>query len=283
MTGRRFGFTGGRSAKASVGACCYALRRPVASRSIHAPMIVETATWTLYERLTRSQRGRNSRARGDATSHRSVRTSGTLLQMDASSGTVMVVKDGPSCPSVVVPRPPKILQRRMVHVSPVRSSAIKFADQPQDFQPLRLRQMGPCIDEQTQTRVAHRPGFRPAVVGKPAISQGIRTPFVSCRGRVQAIVQGKRRLLLTMATGTGKTTTAFQICWKLWNSRWNLTRDHRRPKILYLADRNILVDDPMMKDFAPFGDSHAPTRRNQGHVSLLRKPHLHLLSSPRHR
>lgn len=58
-----------------------------------------------------------------------------------------------------------------------------------------------------------------------------------------------------MATGTGKTTTAFQICWKLWSTRWNLTGDHRRPKILYLADRNVLIDDPMVKDFAPFGDA----------------------------
>jgi type I restriction enzyme R subunit len=58
-----------------------------------------------------------------------------------------------------------------------------------------------------------------------------------------------------MATGTGKTFVAFQICWKLWNSRWNRTGQHRRPKILYLADRNILVDDPMSKMFAPFGDA----------------------------
>lgn len=72
---------------------------------------------------------------------------------------------------------------------------------------------------------------------------------------VEAIVSGKKRVLLTMATGTGKTTTAFQICWKLWSSRWNLTGDHRRPRILYLADRNILVDDPKSKDFAPFGDA----------------------------
>ena len=58
-----------------------------------------------------------------------------------------------------------------------------------------------------------------------------------------------------MATGTGKTVVAFQICWKLWSSRWNRTGEHRRPRILYLADRNILVDDPMAKTFAPFGDA----------------------------
>jgi type I restriction enzyme R subunit len=72
---------------------------------------------------------------------------------------------------------------------------------------------------------------------------------------VQAILQGKRRVLLTLATGTGKTVIAFQICYKLWNSRWNRTGEHRRPRILYLADRNILVDDPKDKIFTPFGDA----------------------------
>jgi type I restriction enzyme, R subunit len=72
---------------------------------------------------------------------------------------------------------------------------------------------------------------------------------------VQAILQGKRRVLLTMATGTGKTVVAFQICWKLWNARWNRTGEHRRPRILYLADRNILIDDPKDKIFGSFGDA----------------------------
>ena len=72
---------------------------------------------------------------------------------------------------------------------------------------------------------------------------------------VQSILQGKRRVLLTMATGTGKTVVAFQICWKLWQARWNRTGEYRRPKILYLADRNILIDDPKDKIFAPFGDA----------------------------
>lgn len=72
---------------------------------------------------------------------------------------------------------------------------------------------------------------------------------------IQAVLKGKRRNLITMATGTGKTLVAFQICWKLWSSLWNRTGEYRRPKILYLADRNILVDDPKDKMFIPFGDA----------------------------
>lgn len=72
---------------------------------------------------------------------------------------------------------------------------------------------------------------------------------------IEAILRGDKRILATLATGTGKTCVAFQICWKLWSSRWNRTGEYRRPKILFLADRNILVDDPMAKIFAPFGDA----------------------------
>jgi type I restriction enzyme, R subunit len=73
---------------------------------------------------------------------------------------------------------------------------------------------------------------------------------------VQSILQGKKRVLLTMATGTGKTDVAFQICWKLWSSKWNAKGDPtRKPRILYLADRNFLVDDPKDKTFSAFGDA----------------------------
>jgi type I restriction enzyme R subunit len=58
-----------------------------------------------------------------------------------------------------------------------------------------------------------------------------------------AIADEKQRILLTLATGTGKTFIAFQIAWKLFSTRWNLSRDgSRRPNILFLADRNILAD-----------------------------------------
>ncbi len=86
---------------------------------------------------------------------------------------------------------------------------------------------------------------------------------------VEEILKGRDRLLLTMATGTGKTTTAFQICWKLWSSRWNRKSEHRRPKILFLADRNFLVDGPRTKDFAPLKD--AIHKIGEGEVSLGRE------------
>src|SRR6266481_1915783 len=78
---------------------------------------------------------------------------------------------------------------------------------------------------------------------------------IAINSAVQAILQGKKRVLLTLATGTGKTVVAFQVCWKLTNSRWNRTGEYRRPRILYLADRNILIDDPKDKIFAPFGEA----------------------------
>lgn len=70
---------------------------------------------------------------------------------------------------------------------------------------------------------------------------------------VQAITSGDKRVLLTMATGTGKTFVALQIVWKLWNAEWP---DGQKPRILYLADRNILVDQPITREFKPvFGEA----------------------------
>ena len=60
---------------------------------------------------------------------------------------------------------------------------------------------------------------------------------------LEAIAENKQRILLTLATGTGKTFIAFQLAWKLFHARWNLKRDAvRTPRILFLADRNILAD-----------------------------------------
>ena len=67
---------------------------------------------------------------------------------------------------------------------------------------------------------------------------------------VEAIAKGKDRVLLVMATGTGKTYTAFQIIWRLWKAG-------RKKRILFLADRNVLVDQTMVNDFKPFGAAMA--------------------------
>ena len=71
---------------------------------------------------------------------------------------------------------------------------------------------------------------------------------------VEAILKGRKRALLTLATGTGKTVIAFQIAWKLWTGGWNArNQPGRKPRILFLADRTVLVNDPKDKTFAPFG------------------------------
>ncbi|WP_104989975.1 EcoAI/FtnUII family type I restriction enzme subunit R [Deinococcus sp. NW-56] len=90
----------------------------------------------------------------------------------------------------------------------------------------------------------------------------------------EAILRGQKRVLLTLATGTGKTEIAFQIAWKLWQGRWNLDGSSRRPRVLFLADRTILVDDPKDKTFAPFGtlpDGDVRFKIERGQVNLARQ------------
>src|SRR3954453_13511647 len=67
---------------------------------------------------------------------------------------------------------------------------------------------------------------------------------------IEAIAKGANRVLLVMATGSGKTRTAFQIIWRLWKAG-------RKKRILFLADRNVLVDQTMVNDFRPFGSAMA--------------------------
>jgi type I restriction enzyme R subunit len=69
---------------------------------------------------------------------------------------------------------------------------------------------------------------------------------VAINRTVEAAAHGQKRMLLVMATGTGKTYTAFQIIWRLWKAG-------RAKRVLFLADRNILVDQAMQNDFRPFG------------------------------
>ncbi len=72
---------------------------------------------------------------------------------------------------------------------------------------------------------------------------------------IEAIAKGQDRILLVMATGTGKTYTAFQIIWRLWKAG-------RKKRILFLADRTVLVDQTMVNDFRPFGQAMAKLSTN---------------------
>jgi type I restriction enzyme R subunit len=84
---------------------------------------------------------------------------------------------------------------------------------------------------------------------------------------IEAIARGQRRCLLVMATGAGKTYTVFNIIWRLW-------RTGTVKRVLFLADRNALVDQTITNDFQPFGDKKAKLTRK-----LLDEqwPHQHLL------
>ncbi|WP_108447037.1 EcoAI/FtnUII family type I restriction enzme subunit R [Halomonas denitrificans] len=91
------------------------------------------------------------------------------------------------------------------------------------------------------------------VVEQPFYDDGSgRTPryyqTVAINRTVEAVARGQDRILLVMATGTGKTFTAFQIIWRLWKAK-------QKKRILFLADRNILVDQTKNNDFKPFGQA----------------------------
>ncbi len=79
---------------------------------------------------------------------------------------------------------------------------------------------------------------------------------------VEAIAAGQNRALLVMATGTGKTYTAFQIIWRLWKSG-------AKKRILFLADRNILIDQTMVNDFRPFKGTMAKLSANAKGVKRI--------------
>jgi type I restriction enzyme R subunit len=106
-------------------------------------------------------------------------------------------------------------------------------------------------------------------LAEPAVVKLLEQPFftdgsgrvlryyqqVAVNRAIEAIGKRQQRVLLVMATGTGKTYTAFQIIWRLWKAK-------ARKRILFLADRNILVDQTMQQDFAPFGEvMHKITNR----------------------
>jgi type I restriction enzyme R subunit len=75
--------------------------------------------------------------------------------------------------------------------------------------------------------------------------------LIAVERSLEAIAKGDRRILLNLATGTGKTRIAFQIAWKLFHTKWNLKNSNRQPRILFLADRNFLADQAF-NEFSAF-------------------------------
>ncbi len=84
--------------------------------------------------------------------------------------------------------------------------------------------------------------------------------LIAINRTIEAIAKGQNRILLVMATGTGKTYTAFQIIWRLWKAK-------TKRRILFLADRNILVDQTKTNDFQPFGNAMTKIEKRQADTS----------------
>ena len=99
------------------------------------------------------------------------------------------------------------------------------------------------VNDPSQIDLVSQPYFTDSSGKEPHYYQKVAINRV-----INEIATGKQRLLLVMATGTGKTYTAFQIIWRLWKAK-------RKKRILFLADRNILVDQTIQQDFAPFGEA----------------------------
>jgi type I restriction enzyme R subunit len=98
------------------------------------------------------------------------------------------------------------------------------------------------IDSQAQRELLTQPYHTDGSGKEPRYYQR-----VAINRTIEAIARGQQRILLVMATGTGKTYTAFQIIWRLWKAK-------RKKHILFLADRNILIDQTIQQAFAPFGE-----------------------------
>lgn len=99
--------------------------------------------------------------------------------------------------------------------------------------------------------------WRDKFYAEPFYTSSGKTPYyyqeTAVNRVLETIADDKKRVLLTLATGTGKTFIAFQIAWKLFQTHWNLSKNNLRPRILFLADRNILADQAF-NGFGGFAD-----------------------------
>lgn len=107
----------------------------------------------------------------------------------------------------------------------------------------------PTPDELFERKYGETTPKAQAVITHPFHIEGTMKPRfyqqIAVQKTIEAIAQNRDRILLTLATGTGKTYIAFQIAYRLFQSKWNKDASERRPKILFLADRNVLKDQSM--------------------------------------
>ena len=131
----------------------------------------------------------------------------------------------------------------------------------------------PTPEELWQKTYSNLTNWEEKLLREPLWSDGTKTPRyyqeVAIRKVLRAIARGEKRILLTLATGTGKTFIAFQIAYLLFQTRWNLTDSGTRPKILFLADRNVLANQAR-NDFGGFKDD-AMVRIKPGTISKTGK------------
>ena len=131
----------------------------------------------------------------------------------------------------------------------------------------------PTPEELWQKTYSNLTNWEEKLLREPLWSDGTKTPRyyqeVAIRKVLKAIAKGEKRILLTLATGTGKTFIAFQIAYLLFQTRWNLTDSGTRPKILFLADRNVLANQAR-NDFGGFKDD-AMVRIKPGTISKTGK------------
>ena len=131
----------------------------------------------------------------------------------------------------------------------------------------------PTPEELWQKTYGNLTNWEEKLLCEPLWSDGTKTPRyyqeVAIRRVMKAIAKGEKRILLTLATGTGKTFIAFQIAYLLFQTRWNLADSGTRPKILFLADRNVLANQAR-NDFGGFKDD-AMVRIKPGTISKTGK------------
>ena len=137
----------------------------------------------------------------------------------------------------------------------------------------RFIEQYPTPDELWQKTYSNLTDWEEILLREPLWSDGTKTPRyyqeVAIRKVLRAIARGEKRILLTLATGTGKTFIAFQIAYLLFQTRWNLANSNTRPKILFLADRNVLANQAR-NDFGGFKDD-AMVRIKPGTISKTGK------------